>query len=133
MVLCLGSSRTSTPTDEKIMDALFGENGITTSGDRRSPLQTNKIRFLKITSKSVGANCVRPSKTMKFDVIYGIYLINKYPQICRDRRPRRSGPHKQILCNSRLQSIFGCRGDHRSSEVIMRIIAAFFGDYGIIS
>ena len=76
--------------------ALCGENGGATSDDHRSPLQTNKICLFKIISKSVGANCVRPSEIMKFSVIYGIYLINKYLQTCRDRRPRRSELHEEI-------------------------------------
>ena len=50
-----------------------------------SPLQTNKICLFKIISKSVGATCGRPRKTMKFYVIHGIYLINQHTQTCRDR------------------------------------------------
>ena len=107
--------------------AKCGGNGVETSGDRRSPLHTKKIYFPEITSKSVGANCVRPREIMKFSVIHGIYLANKYPQIRRDRRPRLSETHKEILFVLRLQSIFACRGDHRSSEVVMEIIAALCG------
>ena len=55
---------------------MFGGNGVETSGERSSPLQTNKIHFPEITSKSVGATCGRPSKTKKFDVIYGVYLFS---------------------------------------------------------
>ena len=32
----------------------------------------------------------------KFNVIYDVYLANKYPQTCRDRRPRLSKPHEEI-------------------------------------
>ena len=77
--------------------ALCGGNGIAASGDRllrfapcrvckqtsSSPLRTKKICFLKITSKSVGATCGRPSKTMKFYVIHGGYLAKKHLQTCR--------------------------------------------------
>ena len=39
-----------------------------------APLPTNKICFLKITSKSVGATCGRLCKIMRFYVIYGVCL-----------------------------------------------------------
>ena len=69
-----------------IIAALCGGNGIATSCDTQFAPTKFDVHRNKFSLSYVGANCVRFCKIMRFYLIYGIYLANKYPQTCRDRR-----------------------------------------------
>ena len=95
------------PTNKEDM---FSENHIKIRrGDLRSPAQNNeffcnsrRLSCEKNIYKSVGVGAHdNPRKIIKLYAIYGVYLANKYLQICRGRRPRRPMKNNKIICDLR--------------------------------